>query len=107
MKVVLWLALGSAIIACASPAMADQIDGDWCDGRGARLHIDGPKLRTPSGRMVLGEYTRHTFRYVGPHGENDEGAEIRIIQRSDQEMTLFRGRSAREGETWRRCNLSS
>lgn len=100
-------ALVFAFVFVATPALADRIDGDWCNGRGARLHIEGPRLHTPSGRMVIGEYTRHTFRYIGPHGENDEGAEIRMIQRSDQEMTLFRGRSAREGETWRRCNLSS
>lgn len=107
MKNALRFMFAAAIASLPSLAFADRIDGDWCDGKGANLHIDGPDIRTPSGRVAKGEYTRHSFRYTGLHGENDEGVEIRMLQRSEQEMTLYRGSGAETGETWRRCNVTS
>ncbi|MFZ1815084.1 MAG: hypothetical protein WBO55_14890 [Rhizobiaceae bacterium] len=106
MRSILTFALTVAISLVAAPAFADRIDGNWCNPAGGNLHIEGDTIRIPSGRTLLGEYGHHSFRYVAPHGENDEGAEITMIQRSEEEMTLFRG-SNPDGETWRRCSATS
>lgn len=92
-----------------APALADRIDGDWCDGKGGHIFIDGPKIRIPSGKVIAGDYDRHAFRYTGPDGDPQQGIEIFMMQRSEEEMTLYRGRDSNreDGETWRRCNVTS
>lgn len=54
----------------ASPALADSIDGQWCAMKGIRLFsIDGPRMVTPGGRTIAGQYSRHDFIYTAPAGE--------------------------------------
>ena len=61
-------AIGLAVAgACLvpTPARADAIDGDWCNGS---LHfvIDGPSIVTPGRNKIQGRYGRYNFAYVVP-----------------------------------------
>jgi hypothetical protein len=47
-------------------ALADAIDGDWCDANGKRMSIRGPSIVTPGGQQISGNYSRHYFSYVIP-----------------------------------------
>lgn len=93
----------------ASPALADRIDGDWCDATGKHLKIEGPTIEIPSGRVIQGEYDRHGFRYVGPEGDPEAGVEIVMQIFSDEEMGLIRrsGGQNQPMETWKRCQATS
>lgn len=89
-------------------AHADAVDGDWCytDGRG--FTIDGPRIRTPGGQQVEGDYDRHSFRYTIPEGEKDAGTHVLMVQWSEQELRIWYAAEApvrREGEPeiWGRC----
>lgn len=88
----------------APPALADRIDGDWCNGP-ASLHIDGPAIRTPSGKDMAGDYARHAFHYLAPAGDKDAGAEIFMRLMSEDEMQLMRRMGTADGpvELWQRC----
>ena len=88
----------------AAPALADAIDGDWCNGPSS-LRIDGPDIHTPGGRDIKGDYDRHAFHYVVPVGEQGEGAEILIQLMNDYEMILVRRLAGADSpaETWKRC----
>ena len=103
-----WMAAGLTVGALggfAGPALAAQIDGDWCfPGDGRSLYIQGDDIRTPSGTNTTGVYTRHAFRYVAPEGDPDAGEEIRMRQLNDQTMMLTPP-GAVEEETWKRCDL--
>lgn len=93
-----------AVLTLLAPqtAQADQIDGHWCRGL-ERLFIDGPKIVTPGGVEMTGEYDRHGFRYIAPVGDEHAGAAVVMVQFSDDlmQMTL----SAKPDETldWTRC----
>lgn len=96
----------SAAIFWAAPAHADQIDGGWCN-EGKRLFIDGPQIDIPSGKRITGDYTRHSFRYTGPEGDPETGQEIRMVQRSDELMLLYRSTAPDNEERWHRCRVTS
>jgi len=91
----------------AMPAMADQIDGDWCGVDGKRLSISGPQIIIPSGKQITGDYTRHGFVYTGPDGDPEMGEKIRMIQQSDELMLLYRSTAPDDAEQWRRCQVIS
>ena len=91
----------------AMPAMADQIDGDWCNVDGKRLSINGSKIEIPSGKQISGNYTRHEFAYTGPDGDPEMGQKIRMIQQSEQLMLLYRSTAPDNAEEWRRCQVTS
>ena len=55
----------------SSIALADAIDGDWCDSNGKRMSIRGPTMVTPGGQQISGNYSRHYFSYVIPAGETE------------------------------------
>jgi len=88
----------------ATPAFADAIDGDWCNGPSS-LQIKGPALRTPGGKDMTGDYSRHAFHYLAPAGEKDAGAEVMMQLMNEQEMILMRRIGGADGpaETWKRC----
>ena len=87
-----------------TPALADAIDGDWCNGISS-LHINGPAIRTPGGKDMTGDYDRHAFRYVAPAGEKYAGAEVVMRLMSEEEMLLMRRIDGSDSpvETWKRC----
>ncbi len=87
------------------PALADQIDGDWCNAEGENLRIDGPAIKTPGGVSMTGEYDRHHFSYVSPPGEKHAGETLNMTQHSDELMTM----RLPDGSyvSWRRCEVIS
>jgi hypothetical protein len=98
-------AIAGAVAACSSTAAwADKIDGDWCLGASS-FHIEGPAIRTPAGRDMTGDYTRHAFHYLSPGGEKDAGAEIFMRLMNEETVYLTRQLSGAESpvETWTRC----
>jgi hypothetical protein len=91
-----WLAL----VAGAASARADAIDGQWCFGS-SHFEINGPKIRTPGGNDIVGNYDRHGFSYVVPANEQGAGAQINMLLLNEETVQLTRGTSA--PETWKRC----
>lgn len=87
--------------ACASPAFADRVDGEWCDAKGLRVMIQGDSITTPGGAKVAGENRRHVFSYDAPSGEALSG-HVRFQQQHDDLMRSTSADSAGERE-WRRC----
>jgi hypothetical protein len=87
----------------AAPAFADSIDGEWCAPVGQRrLTIDGPRLTTPAGARIEGNYTRHGFSYKAPTGEIEAGLEIEMQLMGEHAM-LFRPQGTASAQTWTRC----
>jgi len=82
-------------------ASADAIDGDWCFAT-QNLNIQGPRIRTPGGNEMQGNYTRHTFDYVTPANETGAGTSIAMQLMGEEHMQLSRGGGAAP-EVWRRC----
>ncbi|HRJ70389.1 MAG TPA: hypothetical protein PK812_12380 [Beijerinckiaceae bacterium] len=96
------LAALAVLAVFATPALADAIDGDWCAPEGGKsLSIDGPRIRTPGGATIQGQYSRHHFNYTAPAGDPVPGAEVQMIL-----MGEYRVRVVVKGGTdtiWRRC----
>jgi hypothetical protein len=98
------------MVAGATAALADAIDGKWCDGT-RQITIDGPKIMLPSGNSYQGNYTRHTFDFTIPDSEEGAGEQLRMVVQSDELMHLQRRpkgtQQAGPIEAWRRCaNIS-
>jgi hypothetical protein len=94
-------------VGIASPAMADAIDGDWCNA-GKHLMIDGPKIVTPGGTSIIGNYDRHAFRYKVPASEKGAGENVFMVQRSEEIMNFWQTPEAAPGsetppQVWTRC----
>ena len=97
----------AAAALAATAARADRIDGDWCDGEGRRIEIDGSTIRTPGGVTMKGDYGRHSFAYDAPAGETPAGR-VEFTQSHDD---LMHERSASSDPAkprpWKRCrNIS-
>lgn len=97
------------LLAGASPALADRIDGDWCSPGGKHLRIDGPAITIPSGADIIGDYSRHRFLYEGPVGDPEEGQVVEMQQLSEEAMDLVRTIDGKAGapERWSRCQAVS
>ncbi len=105
MTVISRMAIVAALLLTAispSPAQADRIDGHWCRGL-KHLSVDGPNIVTPGGTEMTGEYDRHGFQYVVPHGEPDAGATITMAQMHEELMQLSSSAKPGEVEDWTRC----
>jgi hypothetical protein len=99
-----WVAL--LVPGLAGPALADQLDGDWCfPGDGRNLNIQGDNIVTPTGARTTGNYGRHTFDYVIPDSDPGAGGEIFIRQLNDLTMVLRQPDGTEE--TWKRCDLQT
>ncbi len=92
------LAVGFA----SSPVRADAIDGQWCAVDGKRLDINGPRIRTPGGAKIQGDYDRHAFRYVVPAAEAGAGGTVNMRLLSDEVMHLTPPGPA-SVQVWNRC----
>jgi hypothetical protein len=101
----LGLSAAGLCIGLAGPALADQLDGDWCFTDGRNLNIQGPAIITPGGISTTGDYARHTFRYTVPDGDPGAGGEIFMRQLNDQTMVLREPDGTEE--TWQRCDLQT
>ena len=93
-----------ALGAGAAPALADRIDGDWCLNA-LSFHIEGPAIRTPGGKDITGDYSRHAFHYLSPTGEKDAGADVMMRLLNEDTLDLMRRTGGTDGpvETWNRC----
>jgi len=83
------------------PAQADAIDGDWCSKSGRHPSIEGPKIKTPGGKHITGNYDRHGFDYVIPKDESGSGQKAVMVIHDDEtmEMTIGKGKP----HIWKRC----
>jgi hypothetical protein len=100
---------GLLIAGFSTAALADAIDGDWCNLDGSHLRIEGPRIELAPGQFLKGKYNRHTFSYVAPNGDPEAGAEIMFVLRSEEEMRRMRTPDAmpEHEDIWRRCEATS
>lgn len=101
-RAVVLLAGFAGALLSAAPARADAIDGDWCQGAGRTLQIQGPQIITPEGRKLQGRYGRHDFSYT------ESGSVVQMTLLNEQTMTLRRAAdpgalAQAAAETWKRC----
>lgn len=88
-----------------SAALADAIDGDWCSTvTQQHVRIAGPKVTTPAGRQMTGDYSRHAFRYVVPEGEEGAGGDFSMQLLNEEQARVSIAGSP--PELWHRCQLS-
>jgi hypothetical protein len=98
-------ALG-VLLASATLAHADAIDGDWCTAEGNQhMTISGADITTPGGKQIRGNYTRHAFDYVVPEGEAGAGETFNILLRSEYFAVSRQGAADAPMKEWRRCTL--
>ena len=100
------LAMSSALV--AYPALADAIDGEWCQPDGRHMSIKGPKIVTVGGNGLDGNYTRHSFSYVIPGNEPGAGQTVNMILMNEDTVQLMWPASAIKPpapptEVWHRC----
>ena len=96
------ITIGAAILLGAPGAWADKIDGDWCFDDGRHFSIDGPRIVTPLGSHISGDYARHAFSYVVPAPEPAAGQIVRMLLLNENTVDLTLGGGATE--TWHRCS---
>jgi hypothetical protein len=99
------LALGFS----AGLAFADRIDGSWCNDKGARVEIEGPKISLSGAPSIEGQYTRHEFLYTVPAGQDHAGDQIYMRVMGDEDMTSY---TVKDGQgvdpvAWKRCAQTS
>ena len=99
------LVLAALAFGCASPAWADSIDGNWCNGKGRQMSIQGPSIVTPGGTRMQGQYSRHAFAYTVPERESPAGAAVSMTLVGETVIRLRVGDG--EPETWNRCEQTS
>jgi hypothetical protein len=87
----------------AGAAHADAIDGDWCSTDGQRMSIRGDKITIPSGKQILGNYSRHAFDYVIPSGDSGAGDTVNVILRNEYLAFSRQGANGDRPTEWRRC----
>lgn len=92
------------LVASATLARADAIDGDWCSVEGNHhMTINGADITTPGGKQIKGNYTRHAFDYVVPDGEAGSGETVNIFLRGEYLAVSRQGASDAPLKEWRRC----
>jgi hypothetical protein len=96
------ITIGAAILSWAPSAWADKIDGDWCFDDGRHFSIDGPRIVTPLGSHISGDYARHAFSYVVPAPEPAAGQIVRMLLLNENTVDLTLGGGTTE--TWHRCS---
>jgi hypothetical protein len=93
------------LLLISGPAVAVQIDGNWCSRDGRNVTIDGDKIRTPGGTVMTGEYERHSFRYVVPKNETNVGMVIVMVQVNDEIINVIEGKDTTL-HVWNCCKLT-
>ena len=91
-----------AVLAPVAAVQADQIDGEWCAADGRIMSIEGPRMVTPGGNRIRGNYTRHTFSYTVPEDEPGPGTLTTMRQLNDLTIHVLPN-GATEARVWRRC----
>jgi hypothetical protein len=90
-------------------ALADKIDGAWCNEAGARVDIDGPKISLAGKPAFDGQYERHKFLYTVPAGEEHAGDQISMRLLDEEDMTSFTVKDGKNTDpvAWKRCAQTS
>ena len=90
-------------------ALADKIDGMWCNEAGGRVDIDGPKISLSGKPAFDGQYSRHEFLYTVPEGEDHAGDQIYMRLMGEENMTSFTMKEGKgiEPVAWKRCAQTS
>jgi len=90
-------------------ALADKIDGAWCNEAGSRVDIDGPKISLAGKTAFDGQYSRHEFLYTVPAGEDHAGDQIYMRLRDEEDMTSFTMKDGKGADpvAWKRCAQTS
>lgn len=105
------LCLALAMLLPAGAARADAIDGNWCFADGRHMVIRGPKIITPAGRSIQGDYGRHSFSYTVPAAEPGAGSQVSMILVNPSTIHLQIGGAAGTADgpvqVWRRCDLTT
>jgi len=66
------------LVLLSSTALADAIDGNWCNEiNGRRLSINGPEIVTPGGNRITGNYGRHDFSILFRRMRGEAGRRLR------------------------------
>lgn len=104
MRFALRILLAAAGMAAADAAHADAIDGAWCSPEGRKLFIEGRTLTLWNGRIIEGEYGRHSFRFIAPDGDPDAGTGLLLTLYGETEMHFSRPTGT---DIWKRCELVS
>ena len=96
-------------LAGVGSALADKIDGSWCNGSGAHISIDGPKIALSPKTTIEGQYSRHEFRYAVPAGESHAGNMIEMHLLDEEDMTSFTVKDGLRVDPvdWKRCAVTS
>jgi len=107
-RLALGLSAALGLTASAGAARADAIDGNWCYSDGRHMSIDGPRIVTPRGTALLGNYNRHYFSYVAPASEPEAGQTVfmRLLNENTVDIAIASDASAAAKapvQTWHRC----
>jgi hypothetical protein len=98
--------VGLAALAAAAlwsgGALADSIDGLWCN-KTRTMSIEGPTIITPGGHQITGDYERHYFFYTVPANEPSAGAAVRMQLVNEETVALWIEPGPTEAEVWKRC----
>lgn len=100
-KRMLGLMTAATMLALPGIALADAIDGNWCSEKGRRISIEGSSVTTPKGARLTGSYTRHTFAFTLPAGEDDGGAPVDMVLQGEMRVRVKIGLA--DPQIWRRC----
>ena len=90
------------VVAGAPAALADAIDGDWCNGA-SHFFIEGSTIVTPARNKIEGTYGRYRYSYVVPANEPGAGNEISMVFIRPETVHLTRPGQTGGPEVWRRC----
>jgi hypothetical protein len=103
-----FLIIGTVFVCASTAALADSIDGDWCNAKVEHLSIKGPRITLPTGNSLTGQYGRHEFAYQVPPGETDAGQFIYLQLYGEDDMTSFviRNNKPETPVTWTRCPIA-
>jgi hypothetical protein len=94
----------AALTLAPTAARADAIDGNWCAPDGRVLTIDGPRLVTPGGARIAGDYDRHGFAYAIPAGEPGAGGRVVMVLLDEDTVRIVEGL---QPAIWHRCDVVS
>ena len=98
--------IAAALLLAPTAALADAIDGTWCEPGGLRsMQIAGSSFVTPGGHTVTGLHRRHDGGYTVPEGEAGAGDIVVVTLLGEESL-----RVAEPGSTaliWTRCQLNS
>lgn len=97
----------TALVLAAGPALADSIDGTWCNSSGGKqISIAGSHIVTPGGKQLEGRYSRHSFAYTVPDSEPSPGAPVSMLLVNENTIRATTGDEP-TAEVWHRCEQTS